>query len=531
MPGYGFGYSPLVRKFSSSVAPSPYGTLTTAWIAATGETDLTILGALNTLESDLTTYGLTAKMKALYPMVGGTAAKHKYNFMDARDLDAAYRLVFNGGWTHSSTGALPNGTNAYADTKLNASTVLASFNSNHISFYSRTQNLVDSANMGGGSGSAYLTIERSTQWNGSTFINFAVNPTTGLFTNTRTANNIQKFYGNGSQLGSTNTTTSTSSANAFLYLGARNIGGGNQYSARECALASIGDGLTDTEAANFYTAVQAFQTSLGRQVGTPIPFALPLDTYSGAAVAYSAARRLATAYTGSLIRVRRSSDNAEQDIGYDANNLLDQAALTAFVGANNGLVVTIYDQSGNAKNATQATAVNQPRIVNAGTIDLVNGVPAILGDGTNDTLLNSTLSLTNPTSIFTVVDKVGTSGNFGLWSVGGFGGAFNVLSGGYDFYQNGPSFSPSYSNNNQSLLVAKSATTGTDWELYGNNTTVTNGGQNIGNSIGTTVSLFDRNGTQGRANMYMQEFIVWNSNQMTNRAGIQTNINTFYTIY
>ena len=266
------------------------------------------------------------------------------------------------------------------------------------------------------------------------------------------------------------------------------------------------------------------------QPGVPA-FTGLLDTYTGAAVAYSAARRLATAYTGALIRVRRSSDNAEQDIGYDANNVLDQSALTTFVGANNGFVVTIYDQSGNAKDATQATAVNQPRIVNLGSIDLVNSIPAILGDGTNDTLINSTLSLTNPTSIFTVVDKVGTSGSFGLFSFSGLSGAFNVLSGGYDFYQNGPSFSPSYSNNNQSLLVAKSATTGTDWELYGNNTTVTNGGQNIGTTIGTTVSLFDRNGTQSRCNMYMQEYIVWNSNQMSNRAGIQTNINTFYTIY
>jgi hypothetical protein len=257
-----------------------------------------------------------------------------------------------------------------------------------------------------------------------------------------------------------------------------------------------------------------------------------LDTYSGAAVAYSAARRLATAYTGSLIRVRRSSDNAEQDIGYTVGNVLDESALTTFVGANNGFVVTIYDQSGNAKNATQSTAINQPRIVNAGSIDLVNTKPAILGDGSNDTLINSTLSLTNPSSIFTVVDKVGTSGSFGLWLIAsGSAGSFNVLAGGYDFYQNGPSFSPSYSNNNQSLLVAKTATTGTNWELYGNNTTVTNGGQNIGTSIGDTVSLFDRNGVSSRCNMYMQEYIVWNSNQMTNRAGIQTNINTFYSIY
>ena len=61
---------------------SAYGTLTTAWIAATGETDLTILGALNTLETDLNTYGLTGKTRALYPIVGGTSTKHSYNFMD-----------------------------------------------------------------------------------------------------------------------------------------------------------------------------------------------------------------------------------------------------------------------------------------------------------------------------------------------------------------------------------------------------------------------------------------------------------------
>jgi hypothetical protein len=256
-----------------------------------------------------------------------------------------------------------------------------------------------------------------------------------------------------------------------------------------------------------------------------------LDTYTGASVAYSAARRLATAYTGALIRVRRSSDNAEQDIGYTAGNVLDESALTTFVGANNGFVVTIYDQSGNAKNATQATAINQPRIVNSGSIDLVNTKPAILGDGSNDTLINSTLSLTNPTSIFTVVDKVGTSGSFGLYTSSGLSGAFTLLSTGYHFYQNGPAFSPNYLNNNQSLLVAKTATTGTNWELYGNNTTVTNAGENIGTAIGDIVSLFDRNGTQSRSNMYMQEFIVWNSNQMTNRAGIQTNINTFYSIY
>lgn len=256
-----------------------------------------------------------------------------------------------------------------------------------------------------------------------------------------------------------------------------------------------------------------------------------LDTYSGASAAYSL-RRLSSTYTGNLIRVRRSSDNAEQNIGYDSNNVLDTTSLLSFVGAGNGFVTTWYDQSGNAKNTTQSTAANQPRIVNAGSIDLVNSKPAILADGINDNLTNTTLSLTNPTSIFTVVDKVGNSGNFGLFDVSfGLSGAFLLSNTGIYFYQNGPSFSPEYSNNNQSLLVAKTATTGTNWELYGNNTTVTNGGQNIGSQIGTIINLFTRSAGNSQANMYMQEFIVWGSNQMTNRAGIQTQINTYYNIY
>jgi len=202
----------------------------------------------------------------------------------------------------------------------------------------------------------------------------------------------------------------------------------------------------------------------------------------------------------------------------------------ATVGGN-GFVTTWYDQSGNAKNTTQATAANQPRIVNAGVLDLVNGKAAILGDGVNDTLRNTTLSLSNPSSIFTVVDKVGSGGNFGLTSGGSVAGGFILSSTGYGIYQNGPSFSPEYSNNNQSLLVFKTSTTGTDWKFYGNNTTVTNGGQNIGTWLGSDLSLFDRSGTSGRANMYMQEYIIWSSDQMTNRAGIQANINTYYIIY
>jgi len=59
---------------------------------------------------------------------------------------------------------------------------------------------------------------------------------------------------------------------------------------------------------------------------------LLLDTYPNAAVAYSL-RKLRTAYSGSAIRVRRSSDNAEQDIAFSGNDL-DTTSMLDFVGYN-----------------------------------------------------------------------------------------------------------------------------------------------------------------------------------------------------
>lgn len=60
---------------------------------------------------------------------------------------------------------------------------------------------------------------------------------------------------------------------------------------------------------------------------------LLLDTYTDAAVAFSL-RKLRTNYNGSAIRVRRTSDNTEQDIGF-VNNQLDTSSLQSFVGGTN----------------------------------------------------------------------------------------------------------------------------------------------------------------------------------------------------
>jgi len=114
------------------------------------------------------------------------------------------------------------------------------------------------------------------------------------------------------------------------------------------------------------------------------------SVFDGAAAAYSLRIPAGSTYNGPLLRVRRSSDNAEADIGAvltpDANGdrWLDTAALLAFVGAGSGFVTTWYEQRGNALHATQTNPALQPRIVNAGVLDTLGGRPSLrwLGVGT-----------------------------------------------------------------------------------------------------------------------------------------------------
>ncbi|MGA1049840.1 MAG: hypothetical protein ACO3UU_17695, partial [Minisyncoccia bacterium] len=81
--------------------------------------------AINTLVVNLKAANIWTKMKALYPFIGSTATSQKFNLINPADTNAAFRLSFQGGWTHSSTGALPNGTNAYAETYIIPSTNLS----------------------------------------------------------------------------------------------------------------------------------------------------------------------------------------------------------------------------------------------------------------------------------------------------------------------------------------------------------------------------------------------------------------------
>lgn len=198
-----------------------------AFLTAAGISDATIINAINTLCLDLKSNNLWTKMKAIYPFVGGTASTHKWNLKDPRDLDAAYRLVFNGGVTHNSNGTTFNGTNGYANTYLSPSGALTA-NSNHLSLYSRTstQRVSGANDMGmgdniAGNNSLVICIRRPGDvcyyLNNAVLISTSNTNGQGLYIGTTRANNDRKYFKNNTSLG-TNTTLYNQVLSTFNFL-------------------------------------------------------------------------------------------------------------------------------------------------------------------------------------------------------------------------------------------------------------------------------------------------------------------------
>lgn len=135
-----------------------------------------------------------------------------------------------------------------------------------------------------------------------------------------------------------------------------------------------------------------------------------LDTYGSAAFAYSM-RLVRSAYSGSCIRVRRSSDNAEQDIGFAASGLVDTASMLSFVGSGDAFVVKWYDQSGSGNYVYITLNAAQPKIVSTGTVILENGIPCLeVSEGVHYMQLLNAIGYTgsNGLSIFAVFNANGT---------------------------------------------------------------------------------------------------------------------------
>jgi len=280
---------------------------------------------------------------------------------------------------------------------------------------------------------------------------------------------------------------------------------------------------------------------------------LLLDDYPNAAAAYSL-RKLRTAYTGSAIRVRRSNDNTEQDIGFTASGDLDTASLKTFVGANNGFVTTWYNQSGlTGYNASNATAANQPSIIASGVIYRINGEPSIYFDG-GDNLQITGLALFNylhlaGESFCSFVFQLSAGGQLFsnsrnsneagmqfILSTGITHNVFgqsqrtpvqNIASAGY-LSLNVQYYISLYTN-----VTASAAQRSTIEKNNGN--AVNNNTQTDAASTSTNASRNMQIGMAGNGGSwitgYVSEIITWNSGQQSNKTGIANNINSYYGIY
>lgn len=275
-------------------------------------------------------------------------------------------------------------------------------------------------------------------------------------------------------------------------------------------------------------------TQLGL-IGSEDISALLLDSYPNAAAAYSL-RKLRRAYTGDAIRVRRASDNTEQDIGF-VNNELDTSTLTSFCSGTNGFVKTWYDQSGNGNDASQTTASNQPQIVSSGSTITENGKPSVQFDGSDDYVVTTNnlnfgtskraeflVASSNPlitNTLYFYGLRTGTSGtNWSHTSETAIRVQGNIV------FANSP---------HSSRSLATIELLGTDLlslDLYLNGVSQTYTSISNVNIDSATAPLFIGYNDQSQyLDGKMQELILYSSDQSSNRTGIETNINDFYSIY
>lgn len=277
-----------------------------------------------------------------------------------------------------------------------------------------------------------------------------------------------------------------------------------------------------------------------------------LDEYGGAAAAYSV-RRLSSSYSGSLIEVRRSSDNTTQDIGYDANGDLDTTALLAFVGAGDGFVRAWYDQSGSGNNAQQTTTTSQPQIVSSGSVILENGKPSLQFDGSNDALdVGNGILDSDILSVFLIFKSAATTGR--IIDQRGLGGAgtVGIVHRGYGtntyLFDSaaGEMFIDETRTNVQNISgifwTAENITPQSTLKLSLDNQTIYTPTANLGTNPSSVYINVKNNelfrigaSNDGLTNQpfdgTLQEIIIYQLDNSSNNNDIQTNINDYYSIY
>ena len=259
-----------------------------------------------------------------------------------------------------------------------------------------------------------------------------------------------------------------------------------------------------------------------------------LDDYPSAAAAYSL-RALNSAYTGAAIKVRRSSDNREQDIGLFYDGSLNTDSLLTFVGSGSGYVTTWYDQSGNGINSTQSSASKQPIIASSGVISTLNGKPTMQFISSFVMDLNLTGypftsgGSATEKSIFAVAENNATA-NQNLYNIADTRDIYAIT------YNRS-------ANNTYAFLGANYGTIGgniTGQNIISSlaispssetfNNTVEGVSSNLVRANFNDISIGSRGGSYPMDGN-IQEMIMYESDQSSNRGNIETNINDYYNVY
>ena len=258
-----------------------------------------------------------------------------------------------------------------------------------------------------------------------------------------------------------------------------------------------------------------------------------LDLYPGAAAAYSLRVLSSDFKNAAIIRVRRSSDSAESD--FTASEITD-GTLTAWTGANDGFVRTWYDQSGNDRHATQATAGSQPMIVNAGSLVTDgDGLPSIDWDGIDDYLeITENIYASVMTIFLAATQNTEFSNNFqrfihfsdgsnSLQLTRNRSPNYNLLT--KDAWQSGTANLDWGSFPGKSLISAMFEAVATELYLNGTEKTSSAGaGLGAGNQTKSMIAVRDDLVSSTFFSGQMSELIPYPSNQSANRPTIESSI-------
>jgi len=232
--------------------------------------------ALYKLVADLQNYNIWDKMKAIYPFVGNPDVSSSFE-LNLKDPNT-FRGTFTSGWTFNNEGITP-GASTYFDTTFNP---YINFNSSSFSFGGYTPTNINDSGYHGASPPNYLMHSFQSFTRAEAFIpgptiqqfisyNIGTSGNSGIvgFAMINFSSLTFTLYNNGVIGLSKAGTVPPSLPNLNMFIGAYNSSGTpapGGYDNKTISFYYYSDGLTDTEAANFYTAVQRFQTTLGRQV-------------------------------------------------------------------------------------------------------------------------------------------------------------------------------------------------------------------------------------------------------------------------